>query len=317
MIKRAKSVFEVLKQTYLEFMQDDCPRLAAAMAYYTVFSLPPLLFLVIMIAGFAYPGGEAQEALTAEMTAVVGQESAQQISTMVESARERAYGQGGLLMTIVGGVVFVFGATGAFAQLQAALNRAWQVAPDPERAGIKTFIFKRLLSFGMILGTGFLLLVSLVLSALVSALGSEIAAYLPSTIGSWVPRALDFAVSLIMITLLFAAIYKILPDAEIHWREVWVGAFATAVLFVIGKFGIGIYLGQSNPGSAYGAAGSLAIVLFWIYLSTLILLLGAEFTQVWARRYGKRIRPSQGAVRMVWTKEGEVRRDDDTAESPA
>ena len=316
MISRAKSVFEVLKQTYQEFTNDDCPRLAAAMAYYTVFSLPPLLFMVIMIAGFAYPGGEAQQALTTEMAGVVGQESAEQISTMIESARERAYGQGGLLMTIIGGVVFVFGATGAFSQLQAALNRAWQVAPDPERASIKTFIFKRLLSFGMILGTGFLLLVSLVLSAVVSALGSGIAEFLPASIGSWVPRALDFSVSLVMITLLFAAIYKILPDAEIDWREVWVGAFATAVLFVIGKFGIGLYLGKSNPGSAYGAAGSLAIVLLWIYLSTLVLLLGAEFTQVWARRYGKQIRPSKGAVRMIWTSEGEVKREDD-AVSPA
>jgi membrane protein len=139
--------------------------------------------------------------------------------------------------------------------------------------------------------------------------------YLPTGIGPWVPRTLDFIVSLTLITLLFAAIFKFLPDARIRWREVWTGAFVTAVLFVVGKFGIGFYLGQSNPGSAYGAAGSLAVILLWMYLSAMILLIGAEFTQVWARRFGKRIEPSKGAVRMVRSTAAEIRRDDGIAAS--
>lgn len=308
---QGKSIWEVVKQTAEEFQQDDCPRMAAALAYYTVFSLPPLLFLVIMIAGFALPENAAREAITNEITNVVGPETAGEIGTMIDAASDRAHAGGGLFVTILGAFAFVFGATGAFAQLQAALNKAWQVAPDPEQGGLKNFVFKRLLSFGMILGTGFLLLVSLGVSALVTALGSTIEAYLPAGITSWVPRLLDLAASLGIITILFAALFKILPDAEIRWQDVWTGAGVTAILFVLGKFAIGFYLGRSDPGSAYGAAGSLAIVLIWIYFSSMMLLLGAEFTQVWARRFGKRIRPSRGAVRVVWNAKGRIQRDDD------
>lgn len=312
MKKHGKTILEIVKQTFKEFSEDDCPRMAAALSYYTIFSLPPLLFLIIMIAGFVFSASAAQEALTSEIEGVVGADTAAQIGTMISSASEQATSDSGLIMTILGGLAFVFGATGAFAQLQDALNRAWEVAPDPERGGIIHFVFKRFLSFGMILATGFLLLVSLALSAAVSAIGSSIEEYLPAGIGPWVPRALDFIVSLALITLLFAAIFKFLPDARIRWREVWTGAFVTAVLFVVGKFGIGFYLGQSNPGSAYGAAGSLAIILLWMYLSAMILLIGAEFTQVWARRLGKRIEPSKGAVRMIRTTATEIRRNDGT-----
>jgi len=315
MKQRGKTVFEIIKQTFKEFSEDDCPRMAAALSYYTIFSLPPLLFLIIMIAGFAFSASAAQEAITREMESVVGADTAAQIGTMISSASEQATSDSGLLVTVLGALAFVFGATGAFAQLQGALNRAWEVAPDPEKGGILTFIFKRFLSFGMILATGFLLLVSLALSAAVSAIGSSMEEYLPAGIGPWVPRALDFIVSIGIVTVLFAAIFKFLPDARIRWREVWTGAIVTAVLFVIGKFGIGFYLGQSNPGSAYGAAGSLAIILLWMYFSAMILLIGAEFTQVWARRYGKRIEPSKGAVRIVRRTENEIIRDEAGAEA--
>lgn len=291
--------------------------MAAALAYYTVFSLPPLLFLIIMIAGFAFPEGTAQQAITEEIADVVGSETADQIGDMIDSASERAHGGGGRLVTILGLVAFVFGATGAFAQLQAALNKAWEVAPDPERGGIKNFLFKRLMSFGMILAMGFLLLVLLGLSAAVSAIGSDVKSALPSGIATWVPRAVDLGISLSLITLLFAAMFRILPDAEIAWRDVGTGALVTAILFVLGKFAIGFYLGRSNPGSAYGAAGSLAVILVWIYFSTMLLLLGAEFTQVWARRYGKRIRPSKGAVRIVYAPKDKIQRGDDEPITPA
>ncbi len=313
---KGRSLLEVVKLTAKEFTQDDCPRMAAALAYYTVFSLPPLLFLIIMIAGFAYPEATARQAITNEIREVVGPETAEQVGTMIDSASERARAGGGLLVTVLGGVALIFGATGAFAQLQAALNKAWQVAPDPAQGGIKNFAFKRLISFGMILATGFLLLVSMALSAIVTALGSSIADMLPISLASWVPRLFDLTVSLAVITFLFAALFKILPDAEIRWRDVWAGAIVTAILFVLGKFGIGLYLGQSDPGSAYGAAGSLAIVLIWIYFSSMMLLLGAEFTQVWARRYGKRIQPSKGAVRVVWNAKGNIQRGEDDVHAP-
>ncbi len=313
--KRGKSIFEVVKQTVNEFLEDDCPRMAAALAYYSIFSLPPLLFLIIMIAGFAFEAESAQQVLTSEIAAFVGTETAGQIGTMVAGASEQANSGGGLIVTILGGAAFLFGATSAFAQLQGALNRAWEVAPDPEKGGVWNFLLKRILSFGMILGAGFLLLVSLALSAAVSAIDTHAQDLLPGDIAIWIPRTLDFAISLSIITLLFAAIFKILPDARIRWREVWTGAIATAALFVISKFAIGFYLGRSSPGSAYGAAGSLAVLLLWMYLSAMILLIGAEFTQVWARRYGKRIEPSKGAVRMVWRTVGEALPDNEEEDS--
>lgn len=294
----SKTALQIVKRTLSEFVRDDCPQMAAALAYYTVFSLPPFLVLVIIMAGLAFERAAVEGQLASEITLLVGPEAAEQVQTMISSTSRRLSSEGGFIPTILGAVALIFGATGAFAQLQLALNRAWEVQPDPDRGGLKTFLWKRTLSFGMILGTGFLLLVSLALSAVVSAVGKEIQELVPA-IPFDVSTASDVALSVVVITVLFAAIFKILPDAEIGWRDVWVGAGVTAALFVVGKLAIGIYLGQSNPGSMFGAAGSLALVLLWIYFSSMILLLGAEFTQVWARRTGKQVRPSKGAVRVV------------------
>jgi membrane protein len=184
-------------------------------------------------------------------------------------------------------------------ELQAALNRAWGVEPDPDRGGVKNFVIKRLFSLGMVLSIAFLLLVSLVLSAALTAFGGALGGLLPGDASEVLLQLLDNAVSLVVITLLFAAMFKVLPDARIAWRDVWVGALVTTVLFLAGKFLIGLYLGQANPGEAYGAAGSLAILLVWIYYSSLILLLGAEFTPVWARERGAGVEPQEGAVRVV------------------
>jgi membrane protein len=204
-----------------------------------------------------------------------------------------------VLTTILSIAALLFGATGAFGQLQSAINRAWEVMPDPDKGGLKAVLLKRVFSFGMILSIAFLLLVSLVLSALLSAFGTALNQYLPSGLSGPLVQVINQLISLLVITLLFAAIFKVLPDARVAWRDVWVGAAFTAVLFVIGKYLIGLYLGHSNPGEAFGAAGSLAVMFIWVYYSSMILLFGAEFTQVWAKRHGSGIAPDRGAVRVL------------------
>jgi membrane protein len=202
-------------------------------------------------------------------------------------------GAGGLFATVLGIAALTFGALGAFMQLQGALNRAWEVKPDPKKGGIRKFIAKRILSAGMILAVAFLLIVSLAVSALLSALGSKLA-FIPEP----ALHAADAILSFSVLTLLFAAIFRFLPDAEIAWRDVWTGALATAALFVVGKFVIGLYLGRSAPGDAYGAASALAVILVWIYYAGMIVLFGAEFTQAWAERRGSRKRPEKGAMHV-------------------
>jgi membrane protein len=290
------AAWTILKRTYGEFQQDDCLQMAAALAYYTIFSLPPLLVIIISIAGLQLGEEAVQGRVEQEIEQIIGAEAAEQVQTMISNASQSLSEEGSIWTGILGIGALLFGATGAFAQLQKALNRAWSVQPG--RSGILNFLLKRALSFGMIVTTGFLLLVSLALSTLLTAIGSELQTWIPGFPLS-LTKVLDVALSLTVITALFAAIFRILPDARINWRDVFTGAAVTALLFVAGKTLIGFYLGQSDPGSMFGAAGSLALVLLWIYLSAVLLLLGAEFTQVWARRHGKSIRPSSGAVSVV------------------
>ncbi|HEX2254112.1 MAG TPA: YihY/virulence factor BrkB family protein [Thermoanaerobaculia bacterium] len=296
-MSKAKNALGFLKETFREFGDDDCPRMAAALAYYTVFSLPPLLVILIGIAGLAWGEQAVAGRIEGEVGALLGPQAGEAIATMVENAGSDR--SGSRLAAWLGLAVLLFGASGVFAQLQAALNEAWDVAPDPDKSGVVRMVTKRLLSFGMVLGIGFLLLVSLALSAFLSAAGEMVASMLPAGISQVLLQGVHTAVALAIIMLLFAAIYKVMPDAEVSWRDTWVGAGVTALLFVVGKFAIGFYLGNSDPGSAYGAAGSLVLILVWIYYASLIVLLGAEFTQVWARRYGRGIVPEKGAVRVV------------------
>jgi membrane protein len=288
-------VLYVLKTTVNEFIDDDCPALAAAIAYYTVLSLPPLLVLVITVAGFLWSPAEIEQAIEAQIQGMIGPAAAEQTATMIASATQTL--SGGPWGLLIGLGTIVFAATTSVAQLQAALNRAWEVQPDPDAGGLKNFIMKRLLSFGMIIGIAFLLLVSMAFSALLSAFGRMAPDYLP--LSATLLHLLGVLVSLALITLLFGAMFKVMPDADIEWRDVWAGALFTALLFVIGKSLIGIYLGTSDPGSAYGAAGSLILILVWIYYSSMIVLLGAEFTQAWVTRTGRVITPSEGAVKIV------------------
>lgn len=287
-------ILGLARNAFKDFMDDDCPRMAAALSYYTVFALPPLLILLLLIAGAVFDPQQVQDAIQTHMGSLMGSEGAQEIGNIIRQA-ERPGGRG--LKAVTGVAALILGATGAFLQLQAALNRAWEVEPDPHAGGIRNFVFKRLLSLGMILGIAFLLLVSLALSAMVSAIGGVAGQLVPGA-SSAILFLFDTLITFVVITGLFGAIFKVLPDARIAWKDVWVGAGVTAGLFTVGKFALGFYLGRSNPGEAFGAAGSLALVLVWIYYSSMIVLFGAEFTQQWAVSRGCGIEPETGARRM-------------------
>ena len=293
-----KQILALGKDTFSEFFKDEATWKAAALSYFTVFALAPLLVLLLQVASFIWDPAQVRNALTGQFQALMGQDVARQVETMMSSAEQKtAAGSGFRLVLSIGGLLF--GATGAFVSLQTALNRAWEVEPDPKSGGIRNFITKRFLSLGMVLGIAFLLLVSLAVTAGLSAAGDA----LFGGLGEKFAYALNFILTFGVISLLFAAIFKVLPDAKVGWRDVWVGAVATALFFVIGKFLIGLYIGQSDPGSAFGAAGALAVLLVWIYYAAVILLLGAEFTQAWMRMHGREIEPEEGAVRVVERKE--------------
>ena len=283
----------VLRSTFRDFLADDCPQLAAALSYYAVFSLPPLLMIVISIAGMLAPRDEVRGEVTSQIETFFGGDAAEQITSMADYASVSGKSTAGLL---IGLAVLIFGATGLMAQLQVALNRVWGVRPDPERGGIKPFLLKRVISLGMVFGLAFLLLISLTVSAALSAIGERINELLPANLSSYVPLISHYATSFVVTATLFAAIYKWLPDAKIRWRDVAVGALATTVLFLIGKFTLGNYFGKANLGSTYDAAGSLALVLIWVYYSGIIVLLGAEFTHNWAIQRGRKVLPVSGAV---------------------
>ncbi len=268
-------LLDLLIQAGREWVEDKAPRLAAALSYYTAFSLPPLLVLLIGIAGLVYGADAVRDRMVDQIAGLIGADSARLLGEAVVEAQQTT-GTGGAV--IIGFGVLLLGATGVFGQLQDALNTVWNVETQ-KVGGILRFFRSRLLSLAAVLGAGFLLLVSLAVSAAVGALvdmASQIQAMAPFLV------ALDLVTSLVVITVLFALIFKYLPDVEIGWKDVWAGAAITALLFVAGKFGIGVYLGASDVGSAYGAAGSLIVVLVWIYFSALLLLYGAEFTQAWA-----------------------------------
>jgi membrane protein len=291
------SVAGMLGRSLDAFLSDGCPGMAAAIAYYTVFSLPPLLILLVSLLGVFWGAESVQGAIEHQFAQLAGRQAAAQLHTMMTNAR--GPGDGGVLSSVLGVAALLFGATGAFVQLQGALNRVWEVEPDPASGGVRNFLLKRLFSFGMIVGVGFLLLVSLVISAALAAFGRTISAMMPEGFSGRLLVGLNFAVSLAFITVLFAAIFRILPDARIAWRQVWGGAFATSLLFVAGKFVLGLYLGGSDPGHPYGAASAAAVLLLWTYYAGLIVLFGAELTRRWSVERGPGIRPEAGAMRVI------------------
>lgn len=272
----------LFKETFVAAYEDDVMSLSAAIAYYATFSMPPLLVVVIGLAG-AFFGAEAvREVLFGEASRIAGPRAVQAMRDMIDNAGDVG---SSLAAKLAGIAALLFGATGAFAQMQAALNKIWRVPePQKQRVGVLGLVLKRVLSFGMVITIAFLLLVSLAVSAALAALGDV----LFGSGASVVVESLNFLVSLGVTTLLFAAVFAVLPDTRVAWRDVWTGATVTALLFAIGKTLIGLYVGSADPTSAFGAAGSLALILIWIYYSSIIVLVGAEFTWVYAKRRGSR-----------------------------
>jgi membrane protein len=286
-VSRLKESWEILGETVAEWWSDDALRLGAALAYYTVFSLAPVLVIVVGVAALAFGEEAARSGLVEQLRGLMGPDGAAAVETVIQKASRRESTSLQAALLALG--LTVLGASGAFGQLQRALNEIWDVA-DPRR-GLAALLRSRLLSFGMVLLIGFLLLVSLVIAALIASL--DVVLVRQVTLLQPLLGAVQFALSLGIATLLFAAIFKVLPDADVRWSDVWIGALATAVLFEIGKALIGLYIGNASVGSMYGAAGSLVTLLLWVYYSAQILFLGAEFTQVWARRRGAWARATQ------------------------
>jgi membrane protein len=278
---KPKSLWKLLKTIVIKWLDDDPFQSAAALSYYTLFSLAPLLIISIAVAGFVFGHEAAHNQIVMTIQGLVGRESAEAVQAMIQSASNRP--ESGMLSSLIGGIVLLFGAGGVVGQLQTSLNAIWGVKAQSD-SGVHEFIRRRFISFAMVLAVGFLLLVSLTISALISGA----AQFMGGLIGeaALIAHVLDILLSFGFITLLFATIYKLLPDVEIQWNDVLTGAAMTSVLFTIGKSLIGLYLGSSAITSIYGAAGSIITVLLWVYYSALIFLLGAEFTQVYAGMYG-------------------------------
>lgn len=286
-----KVIIELLKQTFKEWQEDKASRLAAALAYYTAFSIAPLLVIVIAIAAFFLGEQAAQGQIVGKIQGLVGNNAAEAIQSMIQNSQKPTTG---IVATLISVGVLLFGATNVFAQLQDALNTIWEVTPKP---GVKGLVKARFISFAMILGVGFLLLVSLVLSTFLSVVGSYLGGLFPDLQFIW--SILNFIISFAVITLLFAMIYKFLPDVKITWSDVGIGAAITALLFTIGKSLLGLYLANSSIASTYGAAGSFVVLLLWVNYSAQILLFGAEFTQVYANKYGSKIVPANHAIPLT------------------
>jgi membrane protein len=277
---KAAVVFGLLKETFSRWSDDAAPRMAAALSYYTAFSMAPLLILAISIAGLVLGREAAQGKIVEQIGGLVGKQSAAAIQSMIQAANRPSKG---IFASVIAIVSLIAGATGVLSELKSALNKIWRTQ---ERSNVKEIVKKNVVFLGMLLGIGFLLTVSLVVSAAVSGLGKFLGGLLPAP--EFLLHAADFMLSVGIIAVLFAAMYRILPNTEVEWRDVWVGAAVTSFLFAVGKLGLGIYIGKGAIGSSYGAAGSILVLLLWVYYSGLIFYFGAEFTKAYADRCGSR-----------------------------
>ena len=283
-----KTLWNLLTTTFNDFMADKALTLAAAIAFYTIFSLGPVLVIVIAVAGFVWGEQAVEGELVSQISGTVGEGPAQQIETVIRNASRGAQG---IVATIISVVLLIIAATGVFSQVKDSLNTVWDVRPK-RGLGVWGIIRDRLFAFLVVLGIAILLLLVLIASTVTAAISDAL------PIPPLVMSLIDIAASFVIVTVAFAAIFKWLPDVKIAWRDVWAGAAVTAILFALGKYALGIYLGYTSTASVYGAAGSLILVLLWVYYSALIFLFGAEFTQVYARRWGKDIHPGKYAERV-------------------
>ena len=290
---RLKDLPSLLKETFKEWNDDDPWRLSAIIAYYAIISLPALLVIIINTVGAVWGEEIVQGKLTNEISSALGNDAAQSIQAMIDSTQA---GNKSTISTIIGIATLIFGATGIFYHLQISLNAIWDIKVKP-KSNILKLVIDRARSFGFVLVIGFLLLISFFITTIISVLTNYLSVVFGDTL-IYISFLTDILLSVGVISVLFALMFKYLPDAKIQWRTVWIGAIITAALFVLGKFLLGLYLGKANPGSTYGAAGSVILILLWVSYSSLILFFGAEFTFVYSKRYGIGIRPKANAVRI-------------------
>ena len=280
MLNFAAEAWQVLRTAAADWVDDKASQLGASLAFYSVLSIAPLVIIALSLAALFFDEKAATTQFLGQMNELIGKEGAEAIATMIQNAKKPATG---MISTILAVATLLFGASGVFGQLQDAMNTIWEVPPK-KAGGWWGMIRSRFLSFAMVLGTGFLLVASLLLSTVIAAIGTELGDRWPAL--EPLTHLTNGVVTFLAVTVLFALIFKLLPDTQVRWRDVWIGAVATAVLFTIGKLLIGLYLGKSAVGSAYGAAGSLVVLLVWIYYSAQILFFGAELTQAYAKRVG-------------------------------
>lgn len=283
----------MLKDTYAAFDEDNAIKLSASLSYYTIFALPPLMIIILSICGVFFGADAVTGKFFWQINGMVGKEAALQIQ---ETLKNVQLSKSNLFATVVGTITLIIGASGVFAEIQSSINFIWGLKAKPNKGLIK-FIKNRLMSFSMIAAVGFLLLVSLTVNTVMDILNARLMLYFPDAT-VYLFHLLNIVILFLSTTLLFSIIFRTLPDGSIAWKDTLMGAFVTSLLFLVGKFAIGYYIGSSDIGSAYGAAGSVIVILVWVYYSAIILYFGAEFTKVYALQYGKKIIPNDYAVEI-------------------
>lgn len=294
---KTKGIFSkgwyLLKTTFNEFMEDNAIKLSASLSYYTIFALPPLMIIIITLCGFFFGKDAVTGQLYGQINGLVGSDAAVQIQNAIKNVE---LSDSNVFATVFGAIMLLIGASGVFAEIQSSINFIWGLRAKPDK-GIKKFIQNRLMSFSMIVSVGFLLIVSLLVNSVMDLLSGRLKLYFPeSTV--YLFYGLNILIVFLIITLLFAIIFKTLPDGNIKWKDAFIGASSTSILFMIGKFAIGFYLGSSTVATVYGAAGSVIIILLWVYYSAIILYFGAEYTKVYAKAFGGSISPNEYSVEI-------------------
>lgn len=290
-----KGIFKVFKTAFKEWNNKDPFRESAVIAYYSVFSLPGLMVVILTLAGYFFGRDAVNNHLASQITSTLGADTSVQIQEMVVKASET---KNSIWAAIIGVITIIIGATGVFVQFQKSLNIIWEVKADETKSGILSIVKVRLFSFGLIISIAFILIVSLVVSASLTAFGGWLSANFSESLVV-ILQVVNFLLSLFILAFLFALMFKIFPDAKIKWKHVWIGAVVTALLFNLGKFGLSLYFGKANPGTGYGAAGSIILILLWVSYSSMIVLYGAEFTKVYAEMRDGVIPADENAVKEV------------------
>ena len=293
-MKKIRSAINLLKHAAYAFDDDNAFKLSASLSYYTIFALAPLLIIMISLSGFFFGKDAVQGKIYEQLNGVIGADAALQIQQIITNAQQSHATTAG---TILGIIILFVGATGVFTEIQGSINFIWSVKAKPKKSWLK-YLANRLLSFSLVIGLGFVLLVSLIINALLTLLNNRLVKRFPDFDADFF-SALNSIVILAVITSLFAVIYKVLPDAKIAWRDAWIGSLVTAAFFLAGKYLIGLYLGKANLDITYGTAASIVIILTWVYYSSVILYFGAEFTKIYALHSGEGIRPKRTAVFII------------------